>query len=118
MAAACGLAVAVAEACWSGPATIGAVVELPPADPIHLGLFGEGPSRIVVSVPAQAERHFERLMGEFQAPWRWIGRVGVSLPFFPPHRRFILGRLVGPRRQDAGPAAEGCPWRPHPARTT
>ena len=39
-------------------------------------LFGEGPSRVVVSVAAEAERHFEQLMGEFRVPWRWIGRVG------------------------------------------
>jgi hypothetical protein len=51
-------------------------VELESAMPLHLVLFGEGPSRIVVSVPPHAERHFERLMGEFAVPWRWIGRVG------------------------------------------
>jgi hypothetical protein len=44
--------------------------------PAEMLLFGEGPSRIVVSVPAEAERHFEQLMGEFRVPWRWIGRVG------------------------------------------
>ena len=41
-----------------------------------LVLFGEGPSRVVVSVPPEGVRHFERLMGEFALPWRWIGRVG------------------------------------------
>ena len=72
-----GLAVALAEACVSSPAPLGAEVELTAADgPAALPLFGEGPSRIVVSVAAEAQRHFERLMGEFAVPWRWIGRVG------------------------------------------
>jgi hypothetical protein len=46
------------------------------AERADLLLFGEGPSRVVVSVPPEALRHFERLMGEFALPWRWIGRVG------------------------------------------
>ncbi|HEV8438470.1 MAG TPA: phosphoribosylformylglycinamidine synthase subunit PurL [Methylomirabilota bacterium] len=71
-----GLAVALAESCVSGARPIGVEVELETEGPLPLALFGEGPSRIVVSVRAQAERHFERLMGEFAAPWRWIGRVG------------------------------------------
>jgi phosphoribosylformylglycinamidine synthase len=72
-----GLAVALAEACVSGPAVVGAEIELPAVGgPVALPLFGEGPSRIIVSVPAEAQRHFERLMGEFAVPWKWIGRVG------------------------------------------
>jgi len=71
-----GLTVAVAEACVSGPATIGAEIGLPAAPRPDLALFGEGPSRIVVSVPADARRAFEALMAEFVIPWRWIGVVG------------------------------------------
>jgi phosphoribosylformylglycinamidine (FGAM) synthase-like enzyme len=41
-----------------------------------LTLFGEGPSRVVVSVKAEAVRHFEQLMSEFRVPWRFIGTVG------------------------------------------
>jgi phosphoribosylformylglycinamidine synthase len=72
-----GLAVALAEACVSGPRRQGAEVELGPsgARP-DLTLFGEGPSRVVVSVKAEGVRHFEQLMSEFRVPWRWIGRVG------------------------------------------
>jgi phosphoribosylformylglycinamidine synthase len=77
-----GLAVTLGESCVSGPKPIGATVELD-GDELDgdgrradLVLFGEGPSRVVVSVPPEAERHFERLMGEFALPWRWIGRVG------------------------------------------
>jgi phosphoribosylformylglycinamidine synthase len=72
-----GLAVALAEACVSGPRGQGAEIELAPtAARADLTLFGEGPSRVVVSVKAEGVRHFEQLMGEFGAPWRWIGRVG------------------------------------------
>ena len=72
-----GLAVTVAECCVSGPAPLGAVLELPAGgDRDDLALFGEGPSRIVVSVPASAARAFEALLLEFAVPWRWIGKVG------------------------------------------
>jgi phosphoribosylformylglycinamidine synthase II len=71
-----GIAVALAECCVSGPAPVGAEIDLPPGLPLPLLLFGEGPSRIVVSVRAGAERHFQQLMTEFSVPWRWIGRVG------------------------------------------
>ena len=71
-----GLAVALAEACVSGPRPVGAEVELVSAEiRDDLTLFGEGPSRVVVSVRAESARHFEQLMGEFRLPWRWIGRV-------------------------------------------
>ncbi len=70
---------ALAEACASGPAPVGAEIDVPPdGGRATLLLFGEGPSRVVVSVPVEAERHFERLMGEFAIPWRWIGAVGGS----------------------------------------
>ena len=72
-----GLAVTVAECCVSGPAAIGAVLDLPAGgDRDDLALFGEGPSRIVASVSAPATRAFEALLREFAVPWRWIGRVG------------------------------------------
>jgi phosphoribosylformylglycinamidine synthase len=72
-----GLAVTLAESCVSGPRLVGAEVELPAgSERADLLLFGEGPSRVVVSVAPESERHFERLMGEFELPWRWIGRVG------------------------------------------
>jgi len=72
-----GLAVTLGESCVSGPKPVGASVELDgDGRRADLVLFGEGPSRVVVSVPREAERYFERLMGEFALPWRWIGRVG------------------------------------------
>jgi phosphoribosylformylglycinamidine synthase len=72
-----GLAVALAEACVSGPQPRGMEVDLgSDGGRADLTLFGEGPSRVVVSVKADRARHFEQLMSEFRVPWRWIGRVG------------------------------------------
>jgi phosphoribosylformylglycinamidine synthase len=72
-----GLAVALAEACMSGPRPWGAEIDLGPGGGrVDLTLFGEGPSRVVVSVKADRARHFEQLMSEFRVPWRFIGRVG------------------------------------------
>jgi phosphoribosylformylglycinamidine synthase len=71
-----GMATALAEACMSGPGEIGADVTLPSVGRLDLTLFGEGPSRIVVSVPPMAQRPFEELMQEWQVPWRFIGTVG------------------------------------------
>ncbi|MBI4611594.1 MAG: phosphoribosylformylglycinamidine synthase subunit PurL [Candidatus Rokubacteria bacterium] len=73
-----GLAVAVAEACIAGPGLFGAEIALPAGGRTDLILFGEGPSRIVVSVPRQAQRHFEGLMRECQVPWTWLGTVGAD----------------------------------------
>ncbi len=71
-----GIAVALAEAAVTAPVAIGAEVTLPAAGRADLVLFGEGPSRIVVSVPVEQERQFEALMAESAIPWTWIGAVG------------------------------------------
>jgi phosphoribosylformylglycinamidine synthase II len=71
-----GIAVALAEACVSGPWLIGCDVELAGASRGDLSLFGEGPSRIVVEVQVGRERAFEALMGEAAIPWAWIGATG------------------------------------------
>jgi phosphoribosylformylglycinamidine synthase len=71
-----GLAVALAEACISGPNELGADVAVPRAGRVDLVLFGEGPARIVVSVPPEAERPFESLMREWRVPWAFLGSVG------------------------------------------
>jgi phosphoribosylformylglycinamidine synthase len=72
-----GLAVALAESCVSGPRPVGAAIDLGSIGRRpDLTLFGEGPSRVVVSVKAEAVRHFEQLMSEFRVPWRFIGTVG------------------------------------------
>ena len=72
-----GLAVTLAEACVSGPRRLGADVDLGPARGVaDLTLFGEGPSRVLVSVKVDRAQHFEQLMKEFRVAWRFIGRVG------------------------------------------
>jgi phosphoribosylformylglycinamidine synthase len=71
-----GLAVALAEACVSGPEPVGCVVQLGPGPRADLVLFGEGPSRVVVSVEPARAREFEALMAESAIPWRWIGTTG------------------------------------------
>jgi phosphoribosylformylglycinamidine synthase len=71
-----GLAVAVAEACVTGRAQVGAELALPAAARADLVLFGEGPSRVVVSVEEARVREFEALMTESAIPWRWLGTTG------------------------------------------
>ena len=72
-----GLAVTLAESCVTGPRRLGAEVDLGYAGgPAELTLFGEGPSRVLVSVKPDRARHFEQLMKEFRVQWRFIGRVG------------------------------------------
>jgi phosphoribosylformylglycinamidine synthase subunit PurL len=72
-----GLAVTLAEACASGPRPLGAEVDLgAAAGRADLTLFGEGPSRVLVSVKVDRAQHFEQLMKEFRVEWRFIGRVG------------------------------------------
>src|SRR5438093_637857 len=39
-------------------------------------LFGEGPSRVIVTVEPARQREFEALMAESAIPWRWIGTTG------------------------------------------
>jgi phosphoribosylformylglycinamidine synthase subunit PurL len=71
-----GLAVALAEMCVTGKRAIGAETTLPAGARADLTLFGEGPSRIVVSVEAGRARAFEGLMAESAISWRWIGTTG------------------------------------------
>jgi phosphoribosylformylglycinamidine synthase len=71
-----GLAVALAEACVSGPARMGCTVILGDDQRVDLALFGEGPSRIIASLEAERVPAFEKLMAEWAVPWRWIGETG------------------------------------------
>jgi phosphoribosylformylglycinamidine synthase len=72
-----GFAVAVAESCVTGPEPTGATVTLPDTgERADVVLFGEGPSRIVVSVEPGRAPEFEALMAESAIPWRWIGVTG------------------------------------------
>jgi len=73
-----GLAVALAECCFSslGRDAVGAVVELVGDLPAAAQLFGETPSRVVVSFDESQRTRFERIVAGAGAPFRVIGRVG------------------------------------------
>jgi phosphoribosylformylglycinamidine synthase II len=75
-----GLAAALAEGCVTGTRVgavgIGCEVAVDVARRLDETLFGEGPSRVVVSVEPERQREFEALMAESAIPWRWIGSTG------------------------------------------
>jgi phosphoribosylformylglycinamidine synthase len=71
-----GLAVALAECCITGPRPLGADVELPGGARVDVRLFGEAPSRIVVSVAPDEWPRFERIVREWAVPVAVLGRVG------------------------------------------
>jgi phosphoribosylformylglycinamidine synthase subunit PurL len=71
-----GVAVTLAEGCVSGPALIGCTVTLAESHRSDLALFGEGPSRLVVTVETERASAFEALMAEWLLPWCWIGQTG------------------------------------------
>jgi len=71
-----GLAVALAESCVTGPRRLGAEIVLPAAARGAERLFGEAPSRIVVTVAPEDEERFGRIVGEWAVPVTVLGRVG------------------------------------------
>jgi phosphoribosylformylglycinamidine synthase len=71
-----GLAVALAECCVTGPRRLGVDVTLPARGRIDALLFGEAPSRILVTMPAGEEARFARIVGEWAVPITVLGRVG------------------------------------------
>jgi len=71
-----GAAVALAEGCVTGRELVGCVAALPGDARADLTLFGEGPSRVIVTVEPARAREFEALMAESAIPWRWVGTTG------------------------------------------
>jgi phosphoribosylformylglycinamidine synthase subunit PurL len=71
-----GVAVALAESAVTGVRPVGCDVSVPATGRADLALFGEGPSRVVVTVEPARVREFEGLMAESAIPWRWIGVTG------------------------------------------
>jgi phosphoribosylformylglycinamidine synthase len=73
-----GLAVALAESCFSNLARggIGADIELKTSLPADSMLFGESPSRIVVSLSKTAATQMAELAKQHGSPFEIIGRVG------------------------------------------
>ena len=74
-----GLAVALAEACCTGPALVGAEIDLPvDGASVTSALFGEAPTRVVVSAAAGAEAEILRRAGDAKVPARVIGRTTTA----------------------------------------
>jgi phosphoribosylformylglycinamidine synthase len=73
-----GLAVALAECCFSslGREAVGASVELGGEPGAAAQLFGETPSRVVVSFDESQRTRLERIAAQAGAPLKVIGRVG------------------------------------------
>jgi phosphoribosylformylglycinamidine synthase len=71
-----GLAVALAECCVSGPQRVGAAVTLPDGERVTEILFGEAPSRILVTVAPEDVDRLARIVGEWAVPVEVLGRVG------------------------------------------
>ena len=71
-----GLAVALAECCMTGPRRLGAEVTLAAASRLDAVLFGEAPSRILVSLSPGEWPRFERIVREWAVPVTVLGRVG------------------------------------------
>jgi phosphoribosylformylglycinamidine synthase len=74
-----GLAVALAECCFStlGRSGVGATIELDGGG-VSTGslLFGETPSRVIISFDESQRTRMERIAAQAAAPFRVIGRVG------------------------------------------
>jgi phosphoribosylformylglycinamidine synthase subunit PurL len=71
-----GLAVALAECCITGPRRLGAQVALAPGGRVDELLFGEAPSRIVVTVDPEEWTRFDRIVSEWAIAVTRLGRVG------------------------------------------
>ncbi|HEX8118844.1 MAG TPA: AIR synthase related protein, partial [Pyrinomonadaceae bacterium] len=73
-----GLAVALAECCFSslGRGTLGATVTLDEGVSSAASLFGETPSRVLVSFEEAQRTRLERIAAQAGAPLKVIGRVG------------------------------------------
>ncbi|MBI3456293.1 MAG: hypothetical protein HY002_10950, partial [Candidatus Rokubacteria bacterium] len=71
-----GLAVALAECCITAPRPLGAEITLDPEGRLDELLFGEAPSRIVLTVAPDEWSRFERIVREWAVPVAALGRVG------------------------------------------
>ena len=71
-----GVAVALAESAVTGATPVGCDVGVPATTRADVALFGEGPSRVMLTVEPARVREFEGLMAESAIPWRWIGVTG------------------------------------------
>ena len=74
-----GLAVALAEACISGPTALGAEARLVGVGRPDAQLFGESQSRVLVSLPEAKLARLQTLAGAADLPCIVLGRVGGSV---------------------------------------
>ena len=72
-----GAAIALAECCIAG--NIGVKVDTPLPDEVHAGLFGESPSRIVVSLDPTNISSLGLIVSAAGVPWNVVGTVGGKL---------------------------------------
>jgi phosphoribosylformylglycinamidine synthase len=71
-----GLAVALAECCVTGPSRLGARITLPEGPHLTELLFGEAPSRILVTTPPGDVDRLRQIVREWGVPLEVLGRVG------------------------------------------
>lgn len=89
-----GLAVALAECCFTGPRLVGASVELTGDDRADGLLFNEAPSRIIVSTPADLADQLLSLAREHGVPAQVIGRTGSDRLSVRVNHRCVIDRPV------------------------
>jgi phosphoribosylformylglycinamidine synthase len=71
-----GIAVALVESCFSPSGLMGAEIRMDKNDRVDSMLFGETPSRIIISIEEKSVPAWERLATSIAVPWQIIGRVG------------------------------------------
>jgi phosphoribosylformylglycinamidine (FGAM) synthase-like enzyme len=72
-----GLAFTLLECCISGPGgAVGAELRLDPAGRLDALLFGEAPTRVVVSAPPESRARLEHVIQGAGVPFRLLGKVG------------------------------------------
>jgi phosphoribosylformylglycinamidine synthase subunit PurL len=71
-----GLAVTLAECTMSGAQRLGATVTLPSAERADALLFGEAPSRIILTINKNTIDELQKIAKQFSAPMQVIGHVG------------------------------------------
>ncbi|MBI3979168.1 MAG: phosphoribosylformylglycinamidine synthase subunit PurL [Chloroflexi bacterium] len=71
-----GLAVAVAESCIAG--NLGAQLDVPAGGRLDAGLFGESPSRIVLSARPEHVERLQAIAARHAVPLRRLGTVGAD----------------------------------------
>ena len=85
-----GLAVALAECCISGRRTVGATIKLAEDIRADLLLFGEAPSRIVISFAPDKEAEVRAIAAQHGAPLAVLGATGgASLTVAGPSGRLL-----------------------------